>query len=336
MVRRQPALQTAKKQHHDYLEVSLVDELPPAADETQATTVPEAEAPSMPGRVAALDRAAPGAREIVAEPAAPADESEAIPPSVTPPSAGSASADSTGPRALSLDAIGLGGNNAFFGMKGIGDAPAAPAPRPAASGEVPTRTEVAERRLKQYLVVGMLEHDRATGGSRNGAVVTALRDAAMLIDSPVNGQAEFVATVDAAGLVTALRPTRVTSNAASWKNVAARALKELAKKHLRVPAGANGLEVRLALTSKIALPSGSTSVGSIHTVPLLTPDGTRLSRLELPPESNKLPDQGDPGALGTPLVRQPISGSGLDGDLADIGGISRRVVHVSITDERPL
>jgi hypothetical protein len=65
-------------------------------------------------------------------------------------------------------------------------------------------------------------------------------------------------------------------------------------------------------------------------------DGSRLSRLELPPESRKLPDQQGPATLGTPALQQPLSGGGLDGDLADIGGVSRRVVHVTITDERPL
>jgi hypothetical protein len=166
--------------------------------------------------------------------------------------------------------------------------------------------------------------------------VTALKDAATLISSPVNGQAEFVATVDATGLVVALRPVRVTSGAAEWRNVAAQALKQLAKKRLHVPAGATGLEVRLALSSRIQLPSGSSSMGTVHQTPFLSKDGSRLSRLELPPESRKLPDQQGPAGLGTPLLQQPIPGGGIDGDLADIGGVSRRIVHVTITDERPL
>jgi hypothetical protein len=220
-------------------------------------------------------------------------------------------------------------------MKGLGDG-AAEAPPPAAPKEAPDRTHVAEQRLKDYLVGGMLAHDRAAGASRNGAVVTALRDAAMLVASPVNGEAEFVATIDATGLVTTLRTTRATGSAADWRNVAAHALKALSKRRLRVPAGAAGLEVRLALSSKVQLPSGSSSMATLHQVPLLNEDGTRLSRLELPKESNKLPDATDPGALGTPMMRQPIPGGGLDGDLADIGARGRRIVHVTITDERPL
>lgn len=251
-----------------------------------------------------------------------------------PPTAGSAAGTPEPPRSgLSLDALGVG-TNPFLGMKGFGavdPAPAAPTPP-----EAPDRTRVAEQRLKQYLVGGMLAHDRATGASRNGAVVTALQEAAMLVASPVNGQAEFVATIDATGLVTALRPTRASSNAMDWRNVAARALKALAKKRLRVPAGAAGLEVRLALTSKVQLPSGSDSLATIHSVPLLSEDGTRLSRLELPKESNKLPDPNSPEVVGTPMMKQPIPGGGLDGDLADIGAVGRRIVHVTITDERPL
>lgn len=36
----------------------------------------------------------------------------------------------------------------------------------------------------------------------------------------------------------------------------------------------------------------------------MSADGTRLSRLDLPPENAKLPDQNDPGALGTPLLQR--------------------------------
>jgi hypothetical protein len=273
------------------------------------------------------------------EPArAPSQAEPAVVDTAAPPEASAAPPDNgaTGapPAGLSLDALGVGANP-FLGMKGVGDAPAQAAP-PAPPREAPDRTRVAEQRLKQYLVGGMLAHDRAAGASRNGAVVTALRDAAMLVSSPVNGEAEFVATVDATGLVTALRATRGTGNAADWRNVAARALKVLSKRRLRVPVGAAGLEVRLALSSKVQLPSGSSSIATLHQVPLLSEDGTRLSRLELPKESNKLPDATDPGALGTPMMKQPIPGGGLDGDLADLGATGRRIVHVTITDERPL
>lgn len=333
---RHPALPA--RVHHeprDYLEVSLVEDAPttPADDSVAA----QADVAAQRERVAALGHA-PTKDAVVSEPAVPAETAETAPADTAAvPPIGSAAGEPGAPRgSLSLDALGIGSANPFLGMRGFGVAPAAPPTPPAASSDVPDRTRVAEQRLKRYLVAGMMEHDRATGASRNGAVVTALRDAALLVTSPVNGQAEFVATIDATGLVTALRPTRVSSNVADWRNVAARALKELAKRRLRVPAGAAGLEVRLALSSKIQLPSGSTSLGAMHTVPLLNNDGTRLSRLELPPESNKLPDQSDPGALGTPLLKQPIPGGGIDGDLADIGGVGHRIVHVAITDERPL
>ncbi|HVW29103.1 MAG TPA: hypothetical protein VHC69_27245 [Polyangiaceae bacterium] len=316
-----------------YLEVSLLDDTPkaPAADAVQPAAAEEPAARlSTPPQTAVKSLREPSR----AEPSVTQDSAsaETLP---EPEAAGSATASSAPPRpGLSLGALGVG-SNPFLGMKDIGAGEAAAAP-PAASSEAPDRTRVAEQRLRQYLVGGMLAHDRATGASRNGAVVTALKDAAMLIASPVNGQAEFVAVIDATGLVTALRPTRVSSNAEDWRNVAARALKALAKKRLHVPAGAAGLEVRLALSSKIQLPSGSSSVATLHQVPLVSEDGTRLSRLELPKESEKLPDANDPGALGTPMLRQPIPGGGLDGDLADIGGVGRRIVHVTITDERPL
>jgi hypothetical protein len=316
--------------------VSLLEDAPPVStgDVPEQPVEPSA---AVQERTAALERVPPSRSEVTVAPAETTEPTESVETTPAPAPASSGGAEAATPRpGLSLSALGIGGQNPFFGMKGIGDAPAKATPPPAPSGEAPDRTKLAERRLEHYLVVGMLEHDRATVGSRNGAVVTALRDAALLISSPVNGQAEFVATIDATGLVTALRPTRVSANAADWKNVAARALKELAKKRLRVPAGTAGLEVRLALSSKIQLPSGGKSMGSMHTVPLLNEDGTRLSRLDLPPESKNLPDATDPGSLGTPMMKQPIPGGGLDGDLADIGGVSRRIVRVVITDERPL
>lgn len=314
-----------------YLEVALLDDAPkaPEADAVQPAAAGEPAArPSTRSQTAVKSLREPSR----AEPSV-AQDSESAETLTEPEAAGSATAEPPRP-GLSLGALGVG-SNPFLGMKDIGAGEPAPAP-PAASSEAPDRTRVAEQRLRQYFIGGMLAHDRATGASRNGAVVAALKDAAMLVASPVNGQAEFVAIVDATGLVTALRPTRVSSNAEDWRNVAARALKALAKKRLHVPAGAAGLEVRLALSSRIQLPSGSSSVTTLHQVPLLSEDGTRLSRLELPKESEKLPDANDPGALGTPMLRQPVPVGGLDEDLADIGGARRRIVHVTITDERPL
>jgi hypothetical protein len=333
--RRSPRL-VQRPEPRSYLEVSLLDEAPPPP-EVEVMAPAEADLRSSPSQsVSRAPQQAIASRNEpsrATSPSEPAVLDTAAPPeaSAAPPAAGATGAPPTG---LSLDALGVG-TNPFLGMKGLVDGPERAAP-PAPPREAPDRTRVAELRLKQYLVGGMLAHDRAAGASRNGAVVTALRDAAMLVSSPVNGEAEFVATIDATGLVTALRATRGTGSAADWRNVAAHALKALSKRRLRVPAGAAGLEVRLALSSKVQLPSGSSSVATLHQVPLLSEDGTRLSRLELPKESNKLPDATDPGALGTPMMRQPIPGGGLDSDVADLGATGRRIVHVTITDERPL
>jgi hypothetical protein len=340
---RQKLHQTAHVERPDFFDVALIEPTQPeeavGGDPAHASEAARSEqaGQAAPDRVARIDRTTHEPDSVI-EPV-PVPESPIAMPEVETPPAGAGSAASVAPSgppgSMSLDALGIG-SNPFLGMRGIGVPTAAPPPPPVASAEAPDRTRVAERRVKQYLVSGMLEHDRAVGASRSGPVVTALHDAATLISSPVNGQAEFVATVDATGLVVALRPVRVTSGAAEWRNVAAQALKQLAKKRLRVPAGATGLEVRLALSSRIQLPSGSSSMGTLHQDPFLSKDGSRLSRLELPPESRKLPDQQGPAGLGTPLLQQPIPGGGVDGDLSDIGGVSRRIVHVTITDERPL
>ena len=337
--RQQVHFETGRVERLDFFDVALVHPSQPE----ESTGGEPAPAPDLAGRPAESDHVATALRathpqDRVIESPPLAESPVALPEVETPPAgAGStAAAESPGSRnGMSLDALGIG-NNPFLGMRGMAPPPSAPPPAPVASREAPDRTQVAERRLKQYLVGGMLEHDRAVGASRSGPVVTALKEAATLVSSPVNGQAEFIARVDATGLVVALQPVRVTSGAAEWRNVAAQALKQLAKKRLRVPSGSMGLEVRLAVSSRIQLPSGGGSMVTLHQEPLLTKDGSRLSRLELPPESQKLPDQQGPATLGTPLLQQPIAGSGLNGDLADIGGTSRRIVHVTITDERPL
>jgi hypothetical protein len=337
--RQQVHFETGRGERLDFFDVALVHptlpEEPAGGDAAPAPDV-AGEAKAEPDHVATL-RAMHPQDHVIESP--PAEESPVALPEVESPPAGAgsaAAAESSGSRTgMSLDALGIG-NNPFLGMRGMVPPPSAPPPAPVASSEAPDRTQLAERRLKQYLVAGMLERDRAVGASRSGPVVTALKEAATLVSSPVNGQAEFIARVDATGLVVALQPVRVTSGAAEWRNVAAQALKQLAKKRLRVPSGAMGLEVRLAVSSRIQLPSGGGSAITLHQEPLLTKDGSRLSRLELPPESQKLPAQQGPATLGTPLLQQPIAGSGLNGDLADIGGTTRRIVHVTITDERPL
>jgi hypothetical protein len=161
----------------------------------------------------------------------------------------------------------------------------------------------------------------------------------MLVASPVDGFAEFVATIDGTGLVVSLQPARVSSNIAQWRKVAMHALKKLAKAHLRVPSSASGLEVRLALSSKNQLPSGSTGSGiKYHVDPLFERDGT-LARQHPPPGSEQAPPlvlQEVPSAANVPLVRQHVPAGGVDGDLSDIGGVSRRIVSVRIVSERPL
>jgi hypothetical protein len=265
----------------------------------------------------------------MAEQPAPQATDRAAPTSSAAPAAG-----------LSLSALGIG-SNPFVGLHAgpLADGRPGGSPPPSDPKELPDPTHAAERRLEQSMVSAMLDHDRAVGASRSGPVVTALEEAAMLVASPTTGQAEFVATIDAQGLVAALRAVRVSSSALEWQRVADQALKKLAKKRVRVPAGSAGLEVRLLLSSRIQLPSGASAGGAValHQVPLTEKgEAFKLSRLEPLPGSGRVPDSETPGGTSPGAMRQPLPVGGLDFDLADVGGISRRVVHVAIASERPL
>jgi hypothetical protein len=291
-----------------------------------------------PESVGAVEKPAPAHRTTSETAPLFAPSPSEMPPEDVPVAKGAASAEAP-KQSLGLEALGLGGTNPFLG-RGMAEIDGAPSTAPPSAELVDPnaaqrRTELAERRLERSLVTGMLDHDRAAGASRAGPVALALEESARAVSSPVNGSAEFLATIDATGVVVGLRPMRASPLVSEWARVAADALGRLAKKRLAVPSGSRGLEVRLALSSKSAHPSGASSA-TLHREKIFSDDGTKLSRLDLPPESRHLPDGNGPDAVNAPLLRQPVPASGVDGDLADIGSSTRRVVHVSIVSERPL
>jgi hypothetical protein len=333
MHRLRPAPARAPAEQLHFVELALLAPEVPEEHAVIPESVSESEASDPSRGMTARSASAHAASQAEAS-LAPETPLEGLAPEPSkPPSASSAAAP------LSLAALGLGGENPFLGLRsGLSTAPLPDAPPPPDPHETPDRTRAAEKRLDRSLLTGMLEHDRAVGASRAGPLVTALRDAAMQGASPVNGSAEFVATIDSSGAVVSLYPVRVSSSAEAFRTLAAQALRSVAKKRLRVPAGTGGLVVRLALSSRIELPSGARSGApvALEHVPLVGEDG-KLSRLEAPRELNQMPDATGAGVPGVPAVRQGVPvGPGGRGDLADVGAVSRRVVHVSIVDERPL
>jgi hypothetical protein len=184
-----------------------------------------------------------------------------------------------------------------------------------------------------------LQRDRSLGLSAGGAVVSALRAAAFR-DAPPNGRAEFLATIDAAGFVISLEPTRSTS--AAWKNVAATALRALKRKRVRPPSGAAALGMRLSLESKVRLPSGRAPGIAVNVlgIPLKRAAADSTSVDVLKPQASletiEVPDPGGGKPLRVPALQIGLTILGVKGDPVDIGANPQRVVHVTILDEQPL
>jgi hypothetical protein len=227
---------------------------------------------------------------------------------------------------LSLNQLGIGGQNQFLGNR----------PTPDAKGG-------AESRLEESMRAEIVASDADVGLARGGAVADAIRSATSVVDSPRNGTAVFLARTDAAGLVVVLEPTSVSSDFSAWQNVAKRALHTLRDKRLRIPRGAQGLSISLEVRSHVQLPSGhdpGLAVSALG-IPLKKGDGKNSSRIDiLKPDlgvdvvENPTSSSDDPQKL--PRLRAGINVFGLSADPMDIGAVPRRVLHVRVLSERPL
>lgn len=227
---------------------------------------------------------------------------------------------------LSLNQLGIGGQNPFLGDR----------PKQRESGS-------PEERLNDSLRAEIADADVAAGITRGGPVISAVRLATFEVATPNNGTASFLATTDATGLVVAIEPTHVSSHYSAWQKVAARALVQLKSKRLRVPAGSNGLSVRLEVASRVQLPSGrDPGLGvSALGIPVKKGDGKQSTRVDILKPAVDLQTVEVPSASGgdpqkLPMLKLGVNLFGLDGDPVDIGAQARRIVHVRIVNERPL
>ncbi len=212
---------------------------------------------------------------------------------------------------LSLAQLGLSpGGGALYlppvaGSGGAGGAPAGSAP----SGGAPAdgKSE-ASRRTENMLRADLAAHDTALGLGPDGPVIAALEDHARR--SVANGRATFDVTVDARGLVVSLTAVGASESHDDWRAVGAQSLAALKGKTLRRK---GPLSMRIEVDARIALPSGADpGVGvDVAGIPLKKGDG---------PKSAKVSVGGTPFGPGVTL----------QGDLADIGAKTRRVVHAHV------
>ncbi len=192
-------------------------------------------------------------------------------------------------------APGSGGRGAPSGAPGAGVAPA--------DGK-----SEASRRTENMLRADLAAHDTAIGLGPDGPVIAALETHARR--SVANGRATFDITVDARGLVVALTAVGATESHDAWREVGAQSLAALKGKTLRRK---GPLSMRIEIDARIALPSGADpGLGvDVAGIPLKKGDGPKSAKVSLG---------------GTPFG----PGVTLQGDLADIGAHTRRVVHAHV------
>lgn len=298
-----PARPVAPADEPPLLEISTEPPAEEPAPEPQASAdkPTAAAAPASASGGAALARAAAGAAAVstAVEPTAPTAPAPEPGPQVP-----------TAQPHLSLAQLGLSpGGGALYlpptagsGAGGAGTAPAGGA-APPADGK-----SEASRRTENMLRADLAAHDTAIGLGPDGPVIAALEDHARR--SVANGRATFDVTVDARGLVVSLTAVGASESHDDWRAVGAQSLAALKGKTLRRK---GPLSMRIEVDARIALPSGADpGVGvDVAGIPLKKGDGPKSAKVSLG---------------GTPFG----PGVTLQGDLADIGAKTRRVVHAHV------
>jgi hypothetical protein len=274
---------------------------PPDPTSTKATT------PS--GPLAAGAAVVPRSTSAAASAVSAIPDATAVSPPAPVPEPGPAPAPAQ-PH-LSLAQLGLSpGGGAMYlppsagnGVAPTGGAGAGPGATAPADGK-----SEASRRTENMLRADLAAHDTAIGLGPDGPVIAALEDHARR--SVANGRATFDITVDARGLVVSLTAVGATESHDDWRAVGAQSLAALKGKTLRRK---GPLSMRIEVDARIALPSGADpGVGvDVAGIPLKKGDG---------PKSAKVSVGGTPFGPGVTL----------QGDLADIGAKTRRVVHAHV------
>lgn len=208
---------------------ALVPQPEPAP--TNPTTAP-------PARVAAANAAG------VSTPAG--DEGSGVELESLPPSSGVATTPSTpNPSPGPKRRIDLGLDGKMFAVEA------------GTSLQLPGRVDPS-RQLNRSLANGAAASDVSRGLARGGVLISSLRSVARL-EGPETGSAVIQIQVDASGVPVGVR--LLQGGSAEWDRVLRRLRAQLTQQRLRVPQGAAGLMVTLAVQSKVQRPSGASVNG---------------------------------------------------------------------------
>lgn len=221
-----------------------------------------------------------------------------------------------------------------------------PVPRRPARTPEAARIELAERRLERSMTQAQVDRDQrlGLGLGPGGPVLKALGAATRASTAPPNSSALFVARIDQQGRLVDLRFLGGTHGAAVWQSVAERAGASLDGKRLKVPSGAHGMKLELAVESRVQLPSGRDPGVDIDLfgIPLERGAGDRSTKIALlnpipklelidVPNEEEVQSGADANSRPrTPAVVLKWDLLSVDGDPADIGATPQRIVRAYV------
>jgi hypothetical protein len=172
--------------------------------------------------------------------------------------------------AVAAPKIDLGLNGGLLRMLDA-RAAAAPAPKPGK----PIRTHDSGAELTRTLNSAILADDVRHGRARGNVLLSAL-DSALRSVGPTSGRAIIQATVDARGDLSDLVLLR--GDISEWASVLKSFRNQAKNRHVRVPAGAQGIRITFNVSAKVQRPSGkaveSTPIGVDG--PSLAPNGLAM------------------------------------------------------------
>lgn len=224
---------------------------PPAVEPLAPEPEPEPEPRQANPTTAPPARVAAATAPSVSSPAT--DEGSGVELESLPPSSGVATAPSSpSPAPGPKRRIDLGLDGKMFAVEA------------GTSLQLPGRVDPS-RQLNRSLANGAAASDVGRGLARGGVLVSSLRSVARL-EGPETGSAVIQIQVDASGVPVGVR--LLQGGSAEWDRVLRRLRAQLTQQRLRVPQGAAGLMVTLAVHSKVQRPSGASANGPAADVEL--------------------------------------------------------------------
>ncbi len=206
------------------------------------------------------------------------------------------------------------------------------------------RIAESNARLSASLAAGAADRDLALGLGAHGAVLSSLERTTLSGNTPATGSALFLVQVNSKGKLTIVDVIEAAGSFAGWAAVAKRTHAALAKRRLRMPAGARGVEYRIRVRSKVQMPSGRDPGLEVRAlgIPLKRGEGKNSTRIDIltpkvKAEMIKVPNPGNPKeTIELPSVGLSIGLFGLSGDPADLGAERKRMVSAVVESQRLL